>query len=68
MDIHLLILDKDLQWVRLMPNTFPMQEIVRTTGDYYADDQENGISVERPFMFTMPKGKPGTFKTKHTKA
>ncbi|KAH8730057.1 hypothetical protein GQ44DRAFT_700747, partial [Phaeosphaeriaceae sp. PMI808] len=45
-----------LQWVRLMPNTFPMQEIVRTTGDYYADDQEHGVSVERPFIFTIPKG------------
>ncbi|KAF2867441.1 hypothetical protein BDV95DRAFT_502720 [Massariosphaeria phaeospora] len=47
-----------LQWVSLMPNTFPMQEIVRTTGDYYADDQENGVSVERPFNFTIPKVKP----------
>ncbi|KAF1365902.1 hypothetical protein EJ07DRAFT_93637 [Lizonia empirigonia] len=55
MDILLLILDIDLQWVRLMPNTFPMQEVVRTMGDYYADDQENGVSVERPFIFTIPK-------------
>jgi hypothetical protein len=62
MDILLLILDIDLQWVRLMPNTFLMQEIVRTTGDYYYDDQEHGVSVERPFIFTIPKGRPGTLQ------
>jgi hypothetical protein len=47
-----------------MPNTFPMQEIVRTAGDYYDDDQENGVSVERPFIFTIPKGMSDTFKNK----
>ncbi|KAH7389378.1 hypothetical protein DE146DRAFT_663917 [Phaeosphaeria sp. MPI-PUGE-AT-0046c] len=45
-----------LEWARLMPNTFPMQEIVRMMGDYYDDDQEQGISVQRPFIFTIPKG------------
>ncbi|KAF1916857.1 hypothetical protein BDU57DRAFT_447727 [Ampelomyces quisqualis] len=55
MDILLLIIDIDLKWARLMPNTFPVQEIVRTMGDYHADDQENGVSVERPFIFTIPK-------------
>ncbi|KAF2245107.1 hypothetical protein BU26DRAFT_76960 [Trematosphaeria pertusa] len=40
----------------LMPNTFMMQEIIRTAVDQYVDDQENGISVERPVVFTIPKG------------
>jgi hypothetical protein len=53
MDISLLILDVDLKWARLIPDTFLMQEIVRTMGDYYADDLEHGVSVERPFIFNI---------------
>ncbi|KAF1828188.1 hypothetical protein BDW02DRAFT_635342 [Decorospora gaudefroyi] len=40
----------------LMPNTFIMQEIIRTAADNYFEDKENGMSVERPFIFTVPKG------------
>lgn len=43
-----------------MPNTFPMQEIVRMAAENYADDQELGVSVARPFIFTIPKGKHDT--------
>ncbi|KAF1961564.1 hypothetical protein CC80DRAFT_488036 [Byssothecium circinans] len=40
----------------LMPNTFMMQEIIRTAVDQYVDDRENSISGERPIVFTIPKG------------
>ncbi|KAH7402644.1 hypothetical protein BKA66DRAFT_604208 [Pyrenochaeta sp. MPI-SDFR-AT-0127] len=40
----------------LMPNTFLMQEIIRTATDYYCEDVDTGASVERPFIFTIPKG------------
>ncbi len=39
-----------------MPNTFTMQEIIRTAVDNYIDDVENGMMVERPYIFTIPKG------------
>ncbi len=42
-----------------MPNTFIMQEIIRTAADNYFEDKENGMSVERPFIFTVPKGLQG---------
>lgn len=45
-----------------MPNTYPMQEIVRTVGESYADDQEHGVAVERPFIFAIPKGKQDAFQ------
>ncbi|KAF1954678.1 hypothetical protein CC80DRAFT_449014 [Byssothecium circinans] len=40
----------------LMPNTFTMQEIIRTAVDNYFENKENGMSVEPPFIFTIPKG------------
>lgn len=40
----------------LMPNTFKMQEIIRTAVDNYEDDVEEGLSIERPFLFIVPKG------------
>ncbi|KAF2799225.1 hypothetical protein K505DRAFT_404737 [Melanomma pulvis-pyrius CBS 109.77] len=40
----------------LMPDTFTMQEIIRTAADNCLEDEENGVSVERPFIFTIPKG------------
>jgi len=39
-----------------MPNTFLMQEIIRTAVDNYFDDLENGMLTECPFIFTIPKG------------
>ncbi|KAF2470849.1 uncharacterized protein BDR25DRAFT_261103 [Lindgomyces ingoldianus] len=40
----------------LMPNTFMMQEIIRMAADNYFENKENGMSIERPFIFTVPKG------------
>ncbi|KAF1365186.1 hypothetical protein EJ07DRAFT_161282 [Lizonia empirigonia] len=40
----------------LMPNTFMMQEITRTAVENYFEDKENDMCVERPFIFTIPKG------------
>ncbi|KAF1969800.1 hypothetical protein BU23DRAFT_539186 [Bimuria novae-zelandiae CBS 107.79] len=45
-----------LNTATLMPNTFMMQEIIRTAADNYFEDKENGLSVELPFIFTIPKG------------
>ncbi|KAF2177149.1 hypothetical protein K469DRAFT_742674 [Zopfia rhizophila CBS 207.26] len=42
----------------LLPNTFTMQEIIRTAVDNYFYDMENGVPIERPFIFTIPKGTP----------
>jgi len=39
-----------------MPNTIMMQEIIRTAAENYFEDEENGMSVDPPFMFTIPKG------------
>ena len=44
-----------------MPNTFMMQEIIRTAAENYFEDKENDISVECPFIFTIPKGLQGFF-------
>ncbi|KAF2755774.1 hypothetical protein EJ05DRAFT_503226 [Pseudovirgaria hyperparasitica] len=41
----------------LLPNTFTMQEIIRTAMDNYDLDIEEGSDVDRPYIFTVPKGK-----------
>ena len=40
----------------LMPNTFMMQELVRSAVDQYIDDMEQGFSIECPVVFTISKG------------
>lgn len=40
----------------LMPNTFLMQEFMRTAYDNYLDDRENSLTVELPFIFIIQKG------------
>ena len=42
-----------------MPNTFLMHEFIRMAAENCFDDEENGLSVERPFIFTIPKGLQG---------
>jgi hypothetical protein len=39
-----------------MPNTFTMQELVRTAVDEYTEKVESGIPAEVPTTFTIPKG------------
>jgi hypothetical protein len=39
-----------------MPNTFTMQELVRTAVDEYWEDMDNNIVVDEPVIFTIPKG------------
>jgi hypothetical protein len=43
----------------LMPNTFMMQENIRTCFDQYIDDEEDGKDVETPFVYCVPKGARG---------
>jgi hypothetical protein len=33
-----------------------MQQIIRAAAENYSDDEENGLSIERPYIFTIPKG------------
>jgi hypothetical protein len=33
-----------------------MQQIIRAAAENYFDDEENGLSIERPYIFTIPKG------------
>jgi len=40
----------------LMPNTFTMQENIRTEVDYYFDNEELGKPLETPFVYSIPKG------------
>ncbi|OAL45419.1 hypothetical protein IQ07DRAFT_635311 [Pyrenochaeta sp. DS3sAY3a] len=40
----------------LGPNTFSMQEIIRTAVDNYYEDIEDGSRILSPFIFTIPKG------------
>jgi hypothetical protein len=39
-----------------MPNTFTMQEFIRTEIDYYFDNEELGKPVETPFVYSIQKG------------
>lgn len=43
----------------MMPNTFTMQEIIRTQIDNYFDEEELGKEVETPFVYTIQKGMYG---------
>lgn len=52
----LLILGTALDRASLMPNTYTMQEIIRSAAENYLENKENGISIEPPFIFTIPKG------------
>jgi hypothetical protein len=38
-----------------------MQEVIVSAVDNYYDDMDNGVVVERPFIFTIPKGTRGAF-------
>ena len=40
-----------------MPNTFTMQEIIRTEFDQYLEDLESGKSVKSPLILSISKGK-----------
>lgn len=40
----------------MMPNTFTMQENIRTEVDYYFDNEELGKPVETPFVYYVRKG------------
>ncbi|CZT13674.1 uncharacterized protein RAG0_17179 [Rhynchosporium agropyri] len=42
----------------MMPNTFTMQEIIRTEVDYYFDNEEISEEVETPFVYCIQKGTP----------
>ena len=39
-----------------MPNTFDMQETALMAVDHYIDSKKNGLSVDCPMIFTIPKG------------
>ena len=39
-----------------MPNTFTMQENIRTEVGYYFDNEEQGKPVETPFVYFIQKG------------
>lgn len=41
----------------LMPNTFTMQELIRMMVDRYMDDEDAGLQVEIPTIFTIARGK-----------
>ncbi|KAI9679895.1 MAG: hypothetical protein M1817_004910 [Caeruleum heppii] len=41
-----------------MPNTYMMQELVRTFVDQYTEELENGGSLETPTIYRIPKGTP----------
>ncbi|KAH7327741.1 hypothetical protein B0I35DRAFT_415627 [Stachybotrys elegans] len=42
----------------MYPNTFFMQELVRTYSDENLDHKEEGKQVGTPFIYTIPKGTP----------
>lgn len=42
-----------------MPNTFTMQEVIRTYFDQYVDNEESGKPVETPVIYRIPKGVQG---------
>ncbi|RSM15798.1 hypothetical protein CDV31_004740 [Fusarium ambrosium] len=44
--------------VVMFPNTFMMQELVRGYFDEVLDREDEGSQVEKPFIFTIPKGTP----------
>jgi hypothetical protein len=39
-----------------MPNTFMMQELIRTAVDEYMDSMDTEKPFEQPVLFTIPKG------------
>lgn len=40
----------------MFPNTFMMQELVRGYFDEYIERQEEGETVETPYIYTIAKG------------